>query len=256
MSLSTPALPTGAARFDTTNDTGVVLPAGQPATPSGTIHFESGRLYIVSFGAHVAAGARDYSTGCTFSHGGTNRTWTFINQSGAYNGGLSSMCAYYRIADVTEDVYFIPDGPGGNNSHNSAIVVEIASGFDASGLIVQSAGNTAAAALFCEVSLPSAPNAANLSLAFFKNQDNTTVAMTPKSGWTELTEVSGTGTGSDSGYHHAQYRTDLSSEQVARADVASTNRDWGGVHMELKAAAAAVGAFPFQRRDMRVIPLI
>jgi hypothetical protein len=115
-------------------------------------------------------------------------------------------------------------------------LVEVASGFNSTSPIKASANNTVAAATSITVSLAAAPDFDSLSVAGFESHLNDSTAIDPRLNWTEIGEA--LGTVGDTGAIESQYKTALNAELDASASVSATNRDWGGIHIELRNAGS------------------
>ena len=200
-----------------------------------SVALTSGRLYLGFSMHHRAGAAGTYSNG---SITGTTGGWSLVVQSATWNGGLRKTAAFYYIATATETVTVTCNVDTNTNSCTCLALIEIPSGFDTSTPIAAFDEQVAAAALSVTSTLASAPTAGNLSISGGGLSDSTAGDISPRTNWTELNQAAGTGTASDSGFIETQYKTALDAEQSASASVASTNRDWGWIHLELKAAAS------------------
>jgi hypothetical protein len=238
------ATPTAlASRFDVAATATLLLPA------SGSITFTIGQLYIGFFGGRWSNGAPDLSSGNTFSHGGTPRTWTHVATTvPGYEGspGWRSLTAYYYVATVTETIAltWTPTTSGNAITNLYGGILEIPSGFNSFTPIVQSKGvgdNTFRTSW--SVTLDSTPVTGNTLLAGFCNSTNSAASavVNPRANWTELTEDLGTGTGADAGTYETQYTTTLESTGSAIGDGAATYK-WGGIVVEVAAAPTALYA--------------
>lgn len=226
MAFSTPTNVAAGGAFNLVNGPSVTL---------ASCAFTKDRLYILFGGAHRSGGAGANSNG---SVTGTAGGWTLVLDGATFNGGLRRVAAFRYIATATETVTVTYNPDTNTNSCTGFTLFEIASGFDTANPIAQSIGVTAAAALNTgNVSLSSAPAASSLSVSGGMNALDTTGGITPRTNWTELAEFAGTGSSSDSGYLESQYKTALDAEQIASASVPSVNRDWGWIHLEIKAGA-------------------
>lgn len=216
--------------------------ANAASTTTASVTLTNGRLYLMFTGLQRTGGAPSLSGGgWTVLHGAVDRTadWDFIGQTLPYRtGDLCRLYALYYVATSTQTVTITWNPDGNSSSHNAIAIMEIASGFDPSNPIAQSAFNEATTtATSLTVALAVAPTAGNLSVAAFKPSTTTTGGPIERTNWTELSEDAGTGTGADAGFLQTQYKTALNAEQSASASVAATNRVWGGVHLEIQAAA-------------------
>jgi hypothetical protein len=205
-----------------------------PSCTIASVAFTAGRLYI-AFAAHHRTGAA--GTHANGSISGTAGGWTLAQDGATWNGGLRRSGAWVYVATTTETVTVTYNPDTNNNSCTMLVLIEIPSGFDSGTPVAQSDETTAAAALSVTATLAAAPTAGNLSVSGGANSDATSV-INPRTNWTELNEAQGSGTASDSGAIESQYKTALDAEQSASASVSATNRDWGWLHLEIKAAAA------------------
>lgn len=232
MAISTPTLLFSA--FSTVNNSIATVPS------VGQVTLTNGALYIFAH-AFDRSTAPSNST-ASFRENGTDTTstWTLIQQSESYDGNTNRMTAWYKQATATSALTLAFDPPGGANSCNQYLLAEIASGYKTTAPISQSVSSVATAVTSVTLVLPSAPGGDSLTFLVAANTDAST-AIDARSGWVELSEDIGTGTGSDSGAIESQYK-EAGGEQTGSASVSVTNRDWAAILFEIAAAAGgAVG---------------
>lgn len=233
MAFSTPV--NIASRFDQANTSTLVLPA------SGTLDLHAGRLYIMFVSAARSTTAPDFSSGFTFTHSGTGKTWTYIDQTASIGSSSPLRLAAYSYIPPSDElgITITFDPAGGADAHNKGCLIEIGSGFDATTPIAQHAVNTAATGTSLSVALGSAPAGTSLSLSSFVTYNGATSAIDPDGSFTELSDDQGTSTGSDSGSIESQYKDPATT--TASASVTATNRNWAGIHLEIAAASGGSG---------------
>lgn len=215
------------ALFDTAN--------GPTVTLAG-VAFTSGRLYLAFYTGEGTGGLYDHST---MAISGQTGSWTFISQTTSGVGANARrISAWYYIATATETVSVVFDPPGGNKACNAATIIEIPSGFDSTTPIAQNAPiEMGTGAGTFTVNLTSAPSASNMSVVGVMNRNNS-FAIGQDAGFTgELSDIVGSGTSTDSGDLEVSYKS--AATQNCTVSAGSGTPVWGGIHLELQAAAAA-----------------
>lgn len=217
-----------------TNTTAYPIPA------SGSVSLTSGRLYYIYVHTANASTLTDMSGG-TLSGASDQGAFspTFVRQHAGIMPADPARSAVWRyIADQNRTTVVFTYDPAdlGNMACIRAGVVEIASGFDSGTPEQQSADNAANDPNPSQlaVNLGAAAQSDGLSLLFATHCDNTELIDTP-SGWTELGEVQGTGSTSDSG-STAIFWDDATQNVTFATNPGTTTNDLGGIHIEVKAS--------------------
>lgn len=236
MPISTPSA-LGAV-YDLTNANNTVLPA------AGSVTLVAGQLYILRYGCDRNLGAPDLTTGYTITHGATDKTssWTLIGASPTFgaSGTSRQMVALWYIPPSTEAGITITFDPaGGLNLNNMVELIEVASGFNAAAPVKQFAYALTSGAASGSVALAGSPDADSICLSFWHTYLVTAGAVIARSGWTELSNITGSGVATDSGALESQYDLAPSPEQTASCSTAGSNRDWMGLILEIDAASTA-----------------
>lgn len=203
------------------------------------VTFTTGRLYLFAYMMDRAAGGPDLSTGYSFDHGGTGRTWTFAVQALTF-ATTRTLAVYSYIALATETVTLTYSTPVAVNNANSCAggLLEITSGFHATAPVVQGKSGAATTALSVSAVMDTPPAVTSLLVSFAGTRGNSTAAsLTPRTNWTELFENVGSGTTGDSGSLEAQYTFTV--ETTASCSVGSNARTWGIAVVEIAEAATA-----------------
>lgn len=199
------------------------------------VTFTNGRLYV--FGYEYDAGTQTaLDTGFTFLHGaGTDRTgsWSCITQ--VFGGTARVLAAYQYQAATTETVDFCFKHGGSTPNSNAFSLNEIASGFNTGTPIAQSSRTSGTGISGISGEFPSAPAATSLLMAYVGSRA-ASGAISPRPGYTELTEGLGTGTTGDSGGLEVQYLQ--ASDKTYGASVSGT-RTFFAIGIEIATAAAA-----------------
>ncbi len=173
---------------------------------------------------------------------GSTVSWTLITNSGLFDGDKRKEWALEARPSSTEtSVQLTINFPGSLRSGWWSLI-EIGSGFDTTTPIAQSKGATGTGTTMT-VTLDSAPTAGNASLLAVAG--DVAQAVTIDSGFTaKLGEKQNADGAADSGVIETEYD---STAQQTGAPTVSSSMDWGGIHLEIAAAAAAVSLPPFQR---------
>jgi hypothetical protein len=199
--------------------------------------FTSGRLYLFSYMLDRTTPG-DPSTGFSMTHGATNRTasWHYVTHVAV--GTSRFLVLYWYIAVATETVTFTYTPPGATPNSLAYAMDEVASGFNSTTPIRQSNSNTGAAISTISVVLGSAPLTGNAEMSFVGSRA-ASGAVTQRTNWTELSEVLGSGTTTDSGGLEVQYVFDPNLETTASVS-ASGNRTFAIIAIEIAAAGGTV----------------
>jgi len=230
-----------ASLFDTLNANTLVLPA------SGTVNLVAGRLYILFYATHRSGAAPDLSASFVISYsdvGDVTSQWTYVAQSGTYAAGLRRCAMYWTIPAASHTTITVTMDPtGSTNSNNQGQLIEVASGFDTTTPVANSAVNQEEGSTSFVMNLAGAPAATALSVVGVANEDETAGITNSVGGLNELAETPGTGTSADSGAI-AIYDKDAAVQNTTFTPDDAGSKNWGAVHLELKAAAAAGGSQP------------
>lgn len=225
MSWGTPV--SGGGLFDTANGPTVTLT---------NVAFTTGRLYVAFYTGEGTGGLYDHST---MAITGQTGSWAFLAQTtNGVGANARRISAWTYLATATETVNVVFDPPGGNKACNAAIIIEVPSGFDTTTPVAQvteNEDNTGSASF--ATNLASAPASGNLSIVGVMRRNVTTGNITPDAGFTELAEVTGSGTSTDSGSLEVQYKDPAT--QNCSSGSSSGTPVWGGLHVELAAATAS-----------------
>lgn len=210
-----------------------------PQLDGSTLHFSAGSLYILVYGDESTALGTDQSLTVI---SGTAGSWTFHTQSAGIGAQLRNYGMWHYIPSVTEDHQLSIDPPGGNKASQHAVVVSIASGFDAATPFAQITLRTGSAAASFDVPLDAAPSAQNLSVVVV-GKYGVSDGINPDAATTELGEAIGTGSTSDSGCIESSYDTALTAVSSVTVSSVSGTPIWTGFHIEVKASPAGGGLF-------------
>lgn len=208
---------------------------------TGSINLVAGRVYYLAIRSHVASGPMDFSLNPGTAVTGTAGAWTFVAQTAGFYANTFGRVGLFRYIPASDESSVVVNwNPTdfGSVADCFAFIYEM-QGQDTTTPEAQAVATNAvdnASPAQIATNLGSAPSAGNSSLCFVGMCDNTET-ITPDGNFTEDSQLAGSGSTADSGAFSAQFAA--TAQQNNTTTGSTTTDDWGGIHAELKAAAAA-----------------